>query len=145
MKTFEVSLDILSARPLTELERMVGIAAEGGSHRAGDKRATGSPWASSRLRVDSHIEEHEPVAAHVQALLARVPDQKLPAEMEVMLTIAVFTDGPMSSVVLDDREVKLVAARGWLVEVVTYFTARQGPGFQSLLRLAKALRAWRKE
>jgi hypothetical protein len=145
MKTFEVSLDVLSAKPLVELERMVGIAADDGSHSAGDKRGRTKQWPSSRLRVDSQVEEHEPVAAHVQSLLARVPDDELPAEMELMLTIAVFTDSPMSSVVLDPRELKVIAERGWRVYVVTYFCARERPGFQRLRRLAKAVRAWRRQ
>lgn len=146
MKTFQVSLDILSSAPLVELERMFGIAANDGSHSAGDKSATGSPWETSRLRVDSKVAEDAPVAAHVQSLLARVPNRGLPEGMQLVLTIAVFTDSPMSSVVLDVGEVKRVADRGWMVEVITYFTdftTQRRPTIQRLLRLVRAVRIWR--
>lgn len=146
MKTFQVSLDILSAVPLVELEQMFGIAAIDGSHSAGDKSALGSPWDSSRLRVDSEVAEDAPVEAHVQALLAKVPDRALSAEMQFVLTVAVFTDSPMSSVLLDGGVVTRVADRGWMIEAITYFTdfrSQRRPTIRRLLRLVKAVRSWR--
>lgn len=122
---YEVSLDVIATRSLKELEALVGISPDDGSHSLGDVRGRTKRWDSSRLRVDSGVAAGERVPTHVRALLTKFPDRSLPPDVELSLTVAVFTTSPATAVVFGPEEVEAVAGRGWSMEIIAYLCSEE--------------------
>ena len=123
MKEYDVSLDILSgSKSLAELADELRIEPSDGSHDRGEARLRERKWETTRLRIDSGVAEREPIEAHLASLIAIMPDLSTLTDVELVLTIAVFFDYPMTSVVIPLEMLSATQLGRCTLEVVAYVT-----------------------